>query len=145
MLTDEETEDLRLIGKDDLLRIVPLSESTITRLEKRGRFPSRLAIGSRRVAWRLSAVRSWIDRCDVVNCGDFERARLIPPQAPKTEPMKLILESVSHTKIRKTIRIAQIRVLSSPNRRTFHPSNSDQLIDETNLLDRVDFVKGAAR
>jgi prophage regulatory protein len=145
MLTDEEIEGLRLIDKNELLKIVPLSESTITRLEKKGEFPKRLLIGARRVAWRLRAVRSWIDRCDVVNGGDFERARLIPPPAPKTEPMKFVMRSVSQTKTRETVRITRVRILSTPDLGASYASNFDPLLDETKLLNRVGRVKGVAR
>lgn len=51
----------RLIDKNTLVTIVPLSLSHIDRLEKKGQFPSRRRLGPRRVAWVESEVRHWIE------------------------------------------------------------------------------------
>lgn len=52
--------DSRLIGRQELLRLVPLSWSSIGRLEKKGDFPRRIKIGARKVAWSLREVLEWL-------------------------------------------------------------------------------------
>jgi prophage regulatory protein len=39
---------------------VPLSESTIYRMEQRGEFPRRIPISTKRVAWRRSEIEAWL-------------------------------------------------------------------------------------
>lgn len=51
----------RLIGRKELLAIVPYSDVSIWRLERDGLFPRRITIGPNRVAWRLVEVLTWID------------------------------------------------------------------------------------
>lgn len=54
-------ERLRLIDAAELRKLVPLSGAQIRRMEADSRFPRRIKIGERRVAWRLSEVLDWID------------------------------------------------------------------------------------
>jgi prophage regulatory protein len=49
-----------LINKKKLLSMIPLSERTIYNLEKSGKFPKRIALTSRSVAWEIAAVEDWI-------------------------------------------------------------------------------------
>jgi prophage regulatory protein len=51
----------RLIGRKELLTLVPYSDVSIWRLERDGLFPRRITIGPNRVAWRLGEVLAWID------------------------------------------------------------------------------------
>lgn len=51
----------RLIGRKELLALVPYSDVSIWRLERDGLFPRRITIGPNRVAWRLADVLAWID------------------------------------------------------------------------------------
>jgi prophage regulatory protein len=51
----------RLIGRKELLALVPYSDVSIWRLERDGLFPRRITIGPNRVAWRLGDVLAWID------------------------------------------------------------------------------------
>lgn len=51
----------RLIGRDELLRIVPYTMQQIYRKEKDGTFPKRVRIGANRVAWVESEVQAWMD------------------------------------------------------------------------------------
>ena len=51
---------LSLLSFDDLQRIVPLSRTTIWRLERQGEFPRRMRISTNRVGWLLSDVEEWI-------------------------------------------------------------------------------------
>ena len=50
----------RLVRKPELQAIVGLSDPTIYRLEKQGKFPKRLKIGGNSVAWMESEVLDWI-------------------------------------------------------------------------------------
>ena len=50
----------RLIDADELRELIPLSKMQFWRMEKAGRFPRRIKIGQRRVAWRLIEIRQWI-------------------------------------------------------------------------------------
>jgi prophage regulatory protein len=49
-----------LILRDDLKRLVPLSVTTIWRMERRGEFPRRIAISPKRVAWRRNEIEAWL-------------------------------------------------------------------------------------
>ena len=51
---------VRLISKRELCRMVPYSAQHILRLEKVGRFPRRVRLGARRVAWILAEVEAWV-------------------------------------------------------------------------------------
>ena len=50
----------RLIRREELLRLIPLSDSAIYRLEKSGGFPNRFNLTPRCVVWDLDEVESWI-------------------------------------------------------------------------------------
>lgn len=50
-----------LINRKKLLNLVPLSDRTIFNLEKTGKFPRRIALSSRSVAWDLAEVQAWIE------------------------------------------------------------------------------------
>jgi prophage regulatory protein len=45
---------------NELAALVPLSETTIWRYEKDGRFPRRIKLGLKRVAWSRREVLDWI-------------------------------------------------------------------------------------
>ena len=49
------------LGKKELLAVVPLSMSTIDRLEKNGQFPKRWYITDKRCAWTQEEVEKWLD------------------------------------------------------------------------------------
>ena len=49
-----------LILRDELKRLVPLSVTTIWRLERTGQFPRRIPISDKRVAWRRSEIERWL-------------------------------------------------------------------------------------
>lgn len=56
------TDLLRIITKKELRLMVPFSPQHIYRLEKAGKFPKRIKIGTRRVGWRLADVVGWIEQ-----------------------------------------------------------------------------------
>lgn len=57
------------IRKQQLLAMVPMSESQITKLEKSGDFPKRFALTNRTVAWNLDEVEAWLDKQQAENTG----------------------------------------------------------------------------
>lgn len=50
----------RVIRKPELLATIGLSDPTIWRLEKAGKFPKRLKLGGNSTGWLLSEVLEWI-------------------------------------------------------------------------------------
>ena len=61
----------RAIGKKELLAIVPLSLSTIDRLEKEGAFPKRWYITDGRCAWNVEEVERWLDERQATSSAKF--------------------------------------------------------------------------
>ena len=51
----------RMIRRTDLRRIVPLADTTIYELERRGEFPRRFNLTARCVVWDLGEVEAWIE------------------------------------------------------------------------------------
>lgn len=51
----------RTIRRDELLTMVPLSDSTIYAMEKRGEFPRRFALTARCVVWDYDEVQAWLN------------------------------------------------------------------------------------
>jgi prophage regulatory protein len=49
-----------LILRPERKRLVPLSDATIWRMERRGEFPRRISISDKRVAWRRSEIEVWL-------------------------------------------------------------------------------------
>lgn len=50
----------RFIRLQDLTELTGLSEATLRRKEKAGRFPARVRLGPNAVAWRESEVAVWM-------------------------------------------------------------------------------------
>jgi prophage regulatory protein len=51
-----------LILKHERRRLVPLSDPTIWRMERRGEFPRRIQVSPGRVAWRRSEIEQWLEQ-----------------------------------------------------------------------------------
>ena len=51
----------RTIRRQDLRQIVPLAETTIYEMERRGEFPRRFNLTPRCVVWDLAEVEAWIE------------------------------------------------------------------------------------
>jgi prophage regulatory protein len=64
-----DPDDLILLV--DLQRMLPLSRSTIWRLERDGRFPRRILISAKRVAWRRGAIQAWIAQRTIASTPSF--------------------------------------------------------------------------
>jgi prophage regulatory protein len=54
--------EAELILKHERKRLVPLSEPTIWRMERRGEFPQRIRVSPGRVAWRRSEIERWLEQ-----------------------------------------------------------------------------------
>lgn len=50
----------RIIRKPELLSILGLSDPTVYRMEKAGKFPKRLRLGGNSCGWLQSEVEGWI-------------------------------------------------------------------------------------
>ena len=59
MKFSDDFED-RFIRLPELLRLVPVSKSTIYRLEAKGAFPPRIYLSPNCIAWRLSDIIEWM-------------------------------------------------------------------------------------
>ena len=55
----KETRE-RLIRKPELLLMIGLSDSSIWRMEKAGKFPGRIQLGGNSVAWFESEILDWL-------------------------------------------------------------------------------------
>lgn len=51
----------RTIRRHELRQIVPLAETTIYEMERRGEFPRRFSLTPRCVVWDLAEVEAWIE------------------------------------------------------------------------------------
>lgn len=83
-------EPTRLIVYSELRKIVPLSRSSLWRMERNGDFPKRRLLTKGRVAWLLSEVTQWIEERTRVG-GDAKPAHNLPakPKAsPSQEPIR---------------------------------------------------------
>lgn len=58
--TSTDTKTDRIIRKPEARQITGLSDPTIYRLEKEGRFPKRLRLGGAACGWLLSEVNEWL-------------------------------------------------------------------------------------
>lgn len=52
--------DIRIIRKPELLSMIALSDATIWRMEKRGKFPGRIKLGGNSVGWIDHEVSDWL-------------------------------------------------------------------------------------
>ncbi|MFM9942169.1 MAG: helix-turn-helix transcriptional regulator [Hyphomicrobiaceae bacterium] len=51
---------LRVISWRELSEMIPFTRQHILRLEKAGKFPRRIRIGTKRVGWLYSEIEAWI-------------------------------------------------------------------------------------
>lgn len=78
----------RTIRRDELRQLVPMSDSTIYRLEQKGEFPQRFALTSRCVVWYLDEVEAWIaSRRE--NAAAIEKAPAPDVRQRKTRPVRV--------------------------------------------------------
>ena len=54
-----------IVRKPELLNFLKLSDATVWRLERAGRFPKRINLGANSVGWLRSEVQQWVqERAD---------------------------------------------------------------------------------
>jgi prophage regulatory protein len=61
MITEIENTGRRVIRKRELLKMIPLSDVTVWRLERKGEFPKRFTLGGRAVGWFADEIDEWLD------------------------------------------------------------------------------------
>lgn len=61
-MAQNDTALRRTIKKAQLHQMVPLADSTIWELERRGEFPKRFLLTPRCVVWDLAEVEAWLAR-----------------------------------------------------------------------------------
>ena len=83
------------IRKPQLLAMVPMSESQITKLEKAGEFPQRFALTNRTVAWNKDEVEAWLDKQQAENTGRTPDYSLTSASANAGQYAKLTTTSCS--------------------------------------------------
>ncbi len=86
----------RMIRRTELRRMVPLADSTIYELERRGDFPRRFSLTPRCVVWDLREVEAWIQtRRQASDQGLIERAQVPDVRQRRTRPVKRLRTSKS--------------------------------------------------
>ena len=55
-------QNQRVIRKPELFSKLSLSDATIWRLERAGKFPKRIQLGGNSVGWFLSEIEDWLDQ-----------------------------------------------------------------------------------
>jgi prophage regulatory protein len=84
----------RTIRRHELRLIVPLADSTIYEMEKRGEFPRRFNLTPRCVVWDLEEVEAWLQqrrqtylavRAKIAPAPDVRRRKTRPMKAQKSD------------------------------------------------------------
>ena len=88
MKSQVETAIKRTIRRHQLREIVPLADTTIYDMERRGEFPRRFSLTSRCVVWDLTEVEAWLeDRRRASYAKSVKRAPTPDVQLRKTRPV----------------------------------------------------------
>ena len=61
MITEIENTGRRVIRKRELFKMIPLSDVTGWRMERKGEFPKRFTLGRRAVGWFADEIAEWLD------------------------------------------------------------------------------------
>jgi len=75
----------RTIRRQELRQIVPLAETTIYEMERRGEFPRRFNLTPRCVVWDLAEVEAWIETRKQAPRGDVSKPDV---HLRKTRPVR---------------------------------------------------------
>lgn len=79
----------RMIRRHELRLIVPLADSTIFEMEKRGEFPPRFNLSPRSVVWDLAEVEAWLEqRRTAYFAGQADVASTVEVRHRKWRPVK---------------------------------------------------------
>ena len=80
---------LRALRRSELRQMVPLADSTIYEMERRGEFPKRFNLTARCVVWNLAEVEAWlVDRRRASEKAQIKRAPSPDVHRRKTRPVK---------------------------------------------------------
>jgi prophage regulatory protein len=80
----------RTIRRHELRQIVPLAETTIYEMERRGEFPRRFNLTPRCVVWDLAEVETWIEERKLASRSCFTNVTKGPASTLiKTDPFSL--------------------------------------------------------
>lgn len=86
----------RTIRRAELRQIVPLADSTIYDMERRGEFPRRFNLTARCVVWDLTEVEAWITaRREASNMSQIRRAPSPDVRQRKRRPVRVKASSAS--------------------------------------------------
>lgn len=81
----------RTIRRTELRQIVPLADTTIYDMERRGEFPRRFNLTSRCVVWDLTEVEAWLDaRRQASDSAQLKRAPSPDVRQRKRRPVKAV-------------------------------------------------------
>ena len=84
----------RTIRRPELRQIVPLADTTIYDMERRGEFPRRFNLTARCVVWDLAEVEAWLDaRRQASDNSQLKRAPSPDVRQRKRRPVKAVLAS----------------------------------------------------
>ncbi|BBP04527.1 hypothetical protein TPL01_16910 [Sulfuriferula plumbiphila] len=79
----------RTIRRTELRQIVPLADTTIYDMERRGEFPRRFNLTARCVVWDLTEVEAWLDaRRQASDSSQLKRAPSPDVRQRKRRPVK---------------------------------------------------------
>jgi prophage regulatory protein len=79
----------RMIRRHELRLIVPLADSTIFEMERRGEFPRRFNLSPRCVVWDLAEVEAWLQqRRSAYFAGEADIASTVDVRHRKCRPVK---------------------------------------------------------
>jgi predicted DNA-binding transcriptional regulator AlpA len=60
-LSRPDLEAIRVLGRDKVIALLGISKMTFDRIEQRGDGPRRVRLSSRRIGYRVSDVKAWLD------------------------------------------------------------------------------------
>ena len=81
----------RTIRRTELRQIVPLADTTIYDMERRGEFPRRFNLTARCVVWDLTEVEAWLDaRRQASDSAQLKRAPSPDVRQRKRRPVKAV-------------------------------------------------------
>ncbi|WP_456238119.1 helix-turn-helix transcriptional regulator [Mesorhizobium neociceri] len=85
----EARQVVRTVRRSQLREMVPLSDTTIYEMERRGEFPRRFNLTPRCVVWDMGEVEAWIqERRNASSAGSIELAPGPNVRSRKTRPVK---------------------------------------------------------
>jgi len=79
----------RTLRRSDLRKIVPLSDTTIYEMERRGEFPKRFNLTARCVVWDMAEVEAWLEsRRQHASQAEVQRAPCPDVRQRHTRPVR---------------------------------------------------------